>query len=195
MNPIQSISSVFRNYANFSGRAQRSEYWWFTLFSLITQAILNNIPFVGWIYGLALLLPSLAVTARRLHDTGRSAWWLMIYPLVILASIVAAASLFIGAMEAFGGSQDTATGWIILFVISGLVGLAGIITLLVLCAMPGIRGPNRYGPDPLQPDSGQGAPGYPYATQPDSGQRLYCTQCGAERTDDARFCVSCGVSF
>ena len=88
MNPIQSISSVFRNYINFSGRAQRVGILVVTLFSFVSQAALNFVPFIGWIYGLVLLLPSLAVTVRRLHDTGRSAGWLLIYVGIILAWIV-----------------------------------------------------------------------------------------------------------
>ena len=86
MNPIESISSVFRNYVNFSGRAQRSEFWWFTLFSFVLHQLILGIiaaavealSILEFIFSLAVLLPSLAVTARRLHDTGRSAWWLII---------------------------------------------------------------------------------------------------------------------
>ena len=210
MNPIQSISSVFRNYVNFSGRAQRSEYWWFTLFSFITQAILNSFPVVGWIYGLVLLLPSLAVTARRLHDTGRSAWWMMIYVLIILGAIIASAALVIGVLEAFEGNEDAGGAWIILFAISGLVSLAGLITILILCALPGIVGPNRYGPDPLRSQQGPG-PNNPYAPPPNQGEyatipasqsepgqgsegRRFCTQCGMQLQPEARFCTVCGAA-
>ncbi|WP_433383199.1 DUF805 domain-containing protein [Actinoplanes sp. CA-142083] len=81
-----------RKYAEFHGRARRSEYWFFFLFSAIVSivgSILDAIfGFRGWAYGttgpiqgilqLAILVPSLAVGARRLHDTSRSGWWLLI---------------------------------------------------------------------------------------------------------------------
>jgi len=70
------------NYANFSGRARRKEFWFFMLFcvilSIISEAIdavLGTKPLVNGLLNLALLLPSLAVGARRLHDIGRSGWW------------------------------------------------------------------------------------------------------------------------
>lgn len=86
MNPVEAISSVFRNYANFSGRAPRSEFWWFYLLSSVLVAILLLIafaaePIVGMVFlvivSVALILPSLAVMVRRLHDTNHSAWWLL----------------------------------------------------------------------------------------------------------------------
>ena len=81
---------VLKNYAVFSGRARRREYWMFFLFNLIIAIILGIIEGViffdpessrsilGTLYGLAILIPSLAVGVRRLHDTGRSGWWMLI---------------------------------------------------------------------------------------------------------------------
>ncbi|MFC1415682.1 DUF805 domain-containing protein [Streptacidiphilus cavernicola] len=75
---------VLKNYVGFSGRARRQEYWMFFLFNVIAYIVLAIIDAVigssilGIIYGLAVLLPSLAVAARRLHDTGRSGWWILI---------------------------------------------------------------------------------------------------------------------
>ncbi|GAA3903584.1 DUF805 domain-containing protein [Streptomyces lacrimifluminis] len=74
---------VLKKYAVFSGRARRKEYWMFTLFSLIVDVVLVVIDsFIGvqilsGVYALAVLLPTLAVAARRLHDTGRSGWWIL----------------------------------------------------------------------------------------------------------------------
>jgi uncharacterized membrane protein YhaH (DUF805 family) len=73
-----------QKYADFSGRARRSEYWWFYLFlflvdvvfSVIDRAIGNTI--LGLLVSLALLVPFIAVGVRRLHDTGRSGWWWLI---------------------------------------------------------------------------------------------------------------------
>ncbi|MDH6578014.1 DUF805 domain-containing protein [Kitasatospora sp. MAP5-34] len=77
--------AVLKNYVGFSGRARRQEYWMFTLFSVLASVILtivDNVAGTGGllagIYSLAVLLPALAVLVRRLHDTGRSAWWLLI---------------------------------------------------------------------------------------------------------------------
>jgi uncharacterized membrane protein YhaH (DUF805 family) len=83
--------AVLKKYAVFSGRAHRTEYWMFTLVNLIISLILvaveNLIGLVpegggqgvlSGIYTVAVLLPSLAVGVRRLHDTGRSGWWLLI---------------------------------------------------------------------------------------------------------------------
>ena len=77
----QSVKTCFGKYATFSGRASRSEYWWFCLFNFIIGLLLGWIPVLGWIISIALFLPGLAVGARRLHDTGRSALnllWLLL---------------------------------------------------------------------------------------------------------------------
>ena len=84
---------VFENYANFSGRARRSEYWYFTLFNIIifvplvilfvvfaesggnSEAISLIFMLFFIVVALALLIPSIAVAVRRLHDTGKSGWW------------------------------------------------------------------------------------------------------------------------
>ena len=78
------VSSVKRNmttaaYAQFEGRASRSEYWWFYLFALLVRngADLLGVAVSG-IVALAFLIPSFALVARRLHDTGRSGWWFLI---------------------------------------------------------------------------------------------------------------------
>lgn len=97
MRFTEAVRSVFSNYAIFRGRAPRSEFWWFVLFTLIASFVLGLVdsvivgPILGLsplsghgarpldaLFSLAILIPSLAVAARRLHDTGRSAWWLLI---------------------------------------------------------------------------------------------------------------------
>jgi len=100
---------VLTNYAGFSGRARRAEYWMFTLLSTIASVILLVIgalihfPLLGGIYGLAVLVPTLAVLFRRLHDTGRSAWWILIalVPLVGLITI-----LVFTCLDGTPGSND-----------------------------------------------------------------------------------------
>jgi uncharacterized membrane protein YhaH (DUF805 family) len=78
------VSSIKRNmttaaYAQFDGRASRSEYWWFYLFTLLATAVADRLSgTVGNIASLVFLLPGFALIARRLHDVGRSGWWFFI---------------------------------------------------------------------------------------------------------------------
>jgi uncharacterized membrane protein YhaH (DUF805 family) len=113
-------TDVIRQYAVFDGRAGRPEFWWFALINAIIEVIIYGIAaaagsgallLVAYAYGLAVFLPSLGVGIRRLHDTNRSGWWVLI----------------------------------------GIVPVVGGIVLLVLYALAGDPGPNRYGPGPDQP--------------------------------------------
>ncbi|MEO7259715.1 MAG: DUF805 domain-containing protein [Jatrophihabitantaceae bacterium] len=94
MSFADAIRTVFSKYATFSGRARRSEFWWFALFLVIVNIVLRILdramdnPVLGLIVGLALVLPSLAVTVRRLHDTGRSGWWILIGLIPLIGAIV-----------------------------------------------------------------------------------------------------------
>jgi uncharacterized membrane protein YhaH (DUF805 family) len=91
----QAIKSGFRNYVNFSGRAIRSEYWFWTLLFVpiggrVAGSIdgLTGLHAVGPIFGFATLLPSLAVTVRRLHDIDYSGWWILIGLIPLVGAIV-----------------------------------------------------------------------------------------------------------
>ncbi len=72
MTFVESVKTCLSKYATFSGRATRSEYWWFYLATFIVGLVLGGIPVLGWIVSVALIIPSIAVGVRRLHDTGRS---------------------------------------------------------------------------------------------------------------------------
>ena len=84
----------WKKYVEFSGRARRQEYWMFVLFNVIVSlavglvAGLLRVPTLGSIYSLAVLLPGLAVTARRLHDTNRSGWMQLISLIPIVGWII-----------------------------------------------------------------------------------------------------------
>ena len=107
MNMQTAVKTVLGKYATFSGRAPRSEFWWFTLAVIILSIIVSIIdgavvaPMLGFeafaeeageplrvIESLALLLPSLAVAVRRLHDIDRSGWWYLIIIVPIIGPLV-----------------------------------------------------------------------------------------------------------
>jgi|APEBP8051073178_1049388.scaffolds.fasta_scaffold00085_23 uncharacterized membrane protein YhaH (DUF805 family) len=92
----EAIQSALSKYVTFSGRARRAEYWWFALFVFLMGGILSGVdealfdtfpeqagPLAG-IFSLAMFLPQISVTVRRLHDTGRSGWWfwILLIPLI-----------------------------------------------------------------------------------------------------------------
>ncbi|WP_421203235.1 DUF805 domain-containing protein [Aeromonas enteropelogenes] len=87
--------AVLKKYAVFSGRAHRTEYWMFVLFNLLAvllmktlDKVLGSNELLGGIYSLAVLLPALAVAARRLHDTDRTGWWLLIGLIPVVGTLV-----------------------------------------------------------------------------------------------------------
>lgn len=169
------IRSALTQYVTFSGRAMRSEYWWFYLFTILvgfaagvvdgvlSTAVNNEIGVVGLLLNLALLLPTLAVTARRLHDTGRSGWW-MLLPMVPAFFMVVSLVATIGVAL---GSPAGAEPWQLIAVtaIFGLFTLAAGITLLVFLCQDSNPGPNKYGPSPKEPTGPAGyypQYGYPH---------------------------------
>ena len=100
MGFAEAVQTCFQKYVDFSGRARRSEYWWFAVFALLVSIVADlidvmlgtmsdtNVGVVGAIAALALLLPSLAVAIRRLHDTSRTGWWILIGLIPIVGWIV-----------------------------------------------------------------------------------------------------------
>ena len=86
---------VLKKYAVFSGRARRAEFWWFVLGNLIVSIVLSIIDgilgsngILGLIYSVGVLLPSIGVSIRRLHDTDRSGWWLLIGLIPLIGFLV-----------------------------------------------------------------------------------------------------------
>jgi uncharacterized membrane protein YhaH (DUF805 family) len=91
---------ALKKYAVFGGRSRRKEYWYFVLFSVIVSLVLSaidallgtfgstNVGLLGGIYGLAVLIPSIAVSVRRLHDIDRTGWWVLIGLVPVIGTIV-----------------------------------------------------------------------------------------------------------
>ena len=96
MDFSEAVKSVYSNYAKFDGRSRRSEYWYFTLFTVLVYiAVLILAQFMGrtamillYAFALASLIPGIAVTVRRLHDTDRSGWWILIDLIPLIGAII-----------------------------------------------------------------------------------------------------------
>ena len=97
MNFTEAVRSGFQNYANFNGRAQRSAFWYWVLFSAVVGTVLTLVdsamfdegtPVLSGLFSLATIIPNLAVGARRLHDTDRSGWWQLIVFIPLIGIIV-----------------------------------------------------------------------------------------------------------
>lgn len=149
--PWQWVIAPFRRYAVFKGRSPRAEYWWFYLGTLIVDRLLGFLDrlatgadgLLTGIFWLVAIVPWFAVAIRRLHDTDRSGWWLMLFFGPLLAMVGVA------IVNAFaGGSDGMPIAFWICFVAAGLGGLA----IFIFTVMPGTAGPNRFGADPYGPD-------------------------------------------
>ena len=138
---MQWYLKALKQYADFHGRARRTEFWMFVLVNVAISIVLGIVDaatgtasalaaggmasyspgILGSIYGLAVLIPSIAVTVRRLHDTDRSGWWFFIQ----------------------------------------LIPVVGGIVILVFACLEGTRGPNRFGADPKLEVAPGEQPGHP----------------------------------
>ena len=128
MDFVPAIKSGFQNYVNFSGRACRSAYWFWILFTFIVSVVANiidvallaalGLPILGLIWSLAVILPSIAVGVRRLHDLDKSGWWIL----------------------------------------SGFIPIIGWIVFIIWACTKGTDGTNRFGPDPLAGQAVAGTP-------------------------------------
>lgn len=129
-----------KKYCCFKGRASRSEFWWFCLFTLLIQIAVTIVgkilpamaSIISAVLGLWLLLPTLGISTRRLHDRNFSGWW-QVLPLAAVLPAVAGAVLEADWLLMLAGCA------------AGLASLG----LLIFYALKGTAGPNRYGPDPL----------------------------------------------
>jgi uncharacterized membrane protein YhaH (DUF805 family) len=156
MTPIDWATRPLKKYADFTGRAPRAEYWWFYLGMVVAYLVamivdsLLGMQIVGpygpltCLIGLAVIVPGLAATVRRLHDTNRSGWWILI---VVVPYLIT--GIMMGMSAASGDMTGMASAGLV-----GLVALVGAIAMLVFMVLPGTQGDNRFGPDPYAGGSG-----------------------------------------
>ena len=177
--PIAAVKAGFRNYIRFNGRATRPEFWWWMLFITVANILLGiidriieravgieDLTLLGSIFGLATLLPGLAVACRRLHDIGKSGWWLLIWHLVFVIPGAAAVITFVILALAFAKSASWAAIFadlllaFLAFIVAVAVSLGLLIWAVIWLARQGEPGANRYGPDPRAADADT-PPAYP----------------------------------
>lgn len=155
---IEAVKSVLSQYVGFGGRARRSEYWYWTLATILVSIVISIIegllglsmdgsgPISG-LFSLAILLPGLAVTFRRLHDTGRSGWWIGGFYLGLIGFVIMVGVVFASTFST-GGESAAATGIGVFAIIAGLFAVIYAIALLVFLCQDSQVGPNKYGPNP-----------------------------------------------
>lgn len=173
----------WKKYAVFSGRASRSEYWWWVLaqfgitfvLDILANVTDDKLSFLGYIWSLAIIVPGLALAVRRLHDINKPGWWIAIYYGAFVVAFIllvagGAGALFggLGGM-AYGGTYSKgygaiAAGSIGLLVVGVVIMLAALIVFIVFMAMPskpeGARfdkdaDPAGYAPAPAAPADAQ----------------------------------------
>lgn len=164
---------AIHNYANFSGRASRSDYWYFILFNAIFAIIASFLDkilgfslvspkldpsgmqpalsygYIYVIYALAVFIPGLSVTVRRLHDVGKSGWWyvgFMVYTVIV--AIILMVTL-VGSMV--GGTMGTS--FPIAAVVAVFTLLAAGVWFLILMCTKGNPGENKWGANPLEEEA------------------------------------------
>lgn len=194
MNAFDYYLHCWRNYATFSGRARRSEFWFFALFNFLISMGLSIIGMVlnyvtgveifgifSSLYSLAVFIPNMAVAVRRLHDTNRSGWWVLGYYLpgvfmlffVIMAMVQIMSKYSFYALDHIS-PEDLPWGAITGMGISMLVGLVFFIILLIWMCTDSEPGVNRFGPNPKEVVQNPGAfqqPPYGGYQQPNAYQQ------------------------
>ena len=168
----EAIKSCLRQYVGFRGRATRAEYWWWVLGTTVVSMLLSiidgvlfgfgdDIQIFSSLFGLAVLLPGLAVTARRLHDIGRSGWWQLVW---IVAGILGAIPFIIGMVASLGSMFILSGGGgdfnmaaiaplIIGLLISAAIWVGLAVWIIWWMVKQGQAGPNQHGPDPRALDT------------------------------------------
>lgn len=170
MSFADSIKTCLSKYVTFSGRASRPEYWWFLLFIIIASAILGMVDralfgfdpmtqhsngFFAMLFSLATFLPLLAASWRRMHDTGKPGWYLLL-PMLISFSFMAFMMMGVigfAGLEKLGVNQDVLRGSAMFLGMTGMIVVGAVqlilsILLLWWLTRPSHTAENEYGPVP-----------------------------------------------
>lgn len=168
MDPVTAVKTCFKKYADFTGRARRSEFWWFVLFALIVSSIFNYggllipaLSYIGLLCSLVFLIPQFAVMTRRLHDTDRSGWWVLVFAIlyvVMLGALVVVlaplASQMLEVTDGFAQAQMMADAVqaaplaATLMCACALAALVLGLILFVFTLLDSHWNENKYGPSP-----------------------------------------------
>ena len=157
----EAIKTCFEKYAVFSGRARRSEFWYFFLFNFLVSFVLRLIPhfsIVSGLWALAVLIPSLTVMTRRFHDIGKSGWTYLYFLIpsllfisywfyLIFQYISAGYDLDAESVAAIITANSSAS---LISCILLLVSLIAFIIFIVLMAHDSQSGENQWGPNPKE---------------------------------------------
>lgn len=163
---VEAVKICLKKYFDFTGRARRSEYWWFFLFGMIVSAVgsfLDGITSIFYttsifsiILELAFLIPNLSVTWRRLHDVGRSGWWVVVsYILMLLAGIV---FVVVASPDVVFNMVEDPKAFVNAFSLQGWTFYVPLIASLIVGCIVFVFtlldshwGENKYGPSPKYP--------------------------------------------
>ena len=168
MDPVEAVKTCLKKYFDFKGRARRSEYWWFVLFAAIVSSVFNYggllipfLSFVGMFCSLLLMIPLFAAMTRRLHDTGRSGWWVVLLAIFYLAALVTMAILLapygsqlfettdtMVQAEMMADAVQSSPGVATVLTGSSLLGFLLLIVVFIFTLLDSKWGENKYGPSP-----------------------------------------------
>lgn len=142
---VDAIKIGFNKYATFTGRARRSEYWWWQLFAFL-MSLLGIIPVLGWIITVAMIVPNLSISARRLHDIGRTGWWIAAPVGAVVAGLlfVVIGLIFTAITESLSVAGVFGILSIICYVAAGIMQ----IVIFIWSLFDGKPETNKYGPSP-----------------------------------------------
>ena len=167
----EAVGECISKYDTFSGRARRSEFWWFVLFVFVVSSALSYfgmmIPAVGYLsmaFSLAVLIPQLAVLCRRLHDINRGSWWVVLLALLWAGYYGSFATLIgsnfsnlenatnpedvMGMAREMADSVQSSPGLATTMVLCSLCAIILIIILIIFAVKDSDWTENKYGPSP-----------------------------------------------
>ena len=164
----QAVKTCFKKFFDLKGRARRSEYWWFFLFCMVVSWVFNIfggfvpwLSYIGLLISMILLIPSCTVQTRRLHDTGRSGWWVVVQILLMLGVYGSLCAMLLpyadkmmyltGNMEIINVLMDAMEESPVAVAVMGISSLLLLIITIIIIVFSVIDShynENKYGPSP-----------------------------------------------